>query len=137
MIKLSITLLSTNAIRTITLPFVFIQTIPRKSKGEVFRTSICQTLCSFSDDDVMHSQYKQLVVSFFRVFVRFFGLDRAQNPTKTHFFRQDNLSKVFRNYSQLTCQPKTTKNKRLWTVTVDSKHHLRFHCSCCVICVPA
>ena len=53
----------------------------------------------------------------FHVFVRFFCLDPAQNPTKTHFFRQDNQSKVSTNLFATNLR---TKNKRLCRVTVDS-----------------
>ena len=64
-------------------------------------------------------------VSLFHVFVRFFGLDPAQNPTKTRFFRQDNQSKVSTNLFEINLR---TKNKRLCRVTVGSTSN----CDCIV-----
>ena len=52
------------------------------------------------------------------VFIVFFGFDSTQNPTNTHFFRQDNQSKVSTNLFPAT--KLRTKNKRLCTVTVCS-----------------
>ena len=61
----------------------------------------------------------------FHVFVRFFGLDPAQNPTKTRFFRQDNQSKALTNLFEINMR---TKNKRLRRVTVGSTSN----CDCIV-----
>ena len=61
----------------------------------------------------------------FHVFVRFFGLDPAQNPTKTHFFGQDNQSKASTNLFEINLR---TKNKRLCSVTVGSTSN----CDCTV-----
>ena len=55
----------------------------------------------------------------------FFGLDPAQNPTKTRFFRQDNQSKASTNLFEINLR---TKNKRLCRVTVGSTSN----CDCTV-----
>ena len=61
----------------------------------------------------------------FYVFVRFFGLDPAQKPAKTRFFRQDNQSKGSTNLLEINLR---TKNKRLCRVRVG----LTSNCDCIV-----
>ena len=45
--------------------------------------------CPDTDIDPLDG-YETRQVSLFHVFVRFFSLDPAQNPTKIHFFREGN-----------------------------------------------
>ena len=66
----------------------------------------------------MHGDgYETGQVPLFHVFVRIFGLDRAQNTP----FLEKITNQILRlNYAQLIFEPVRSENKRLCTVTVYS-----------------
>ena len=64
---------------------------------------------------------------FVSFFDRFFGLDPTQNPTKTHFFQQDNQSKVSTNLFATN----SVANQKQKIVQDDGRFNI--YCDCTVL----